>query len=313
VRNLPILRTSRLFVQLSAILVPSFLLASGVALAFLSSRDATVFEDALSTRLGGFSARTAAALERHAWAEEGERRWSAVLPRELLSNLLADPAILCARLESATAILAEVPTGLGCASVAHDGVFSVPLEEADGAPLTLAIGYSKAEVTEARRLRREFSLILLGGALLIALAASWFAFRVIVGRPLKTLLEELLIARREIERSGRAKTEFLAAISHDIRTPLNGVIALADELRRDLRDEEHRALVTVICDSGDMLLGLVNNFLDLSKIDSGRFELEDAPFRPSALMGQIEQLSSSRSGATRSASARSSTTWSATR
>ncbi|MBT0959457.1 response regulator [Alphaproteobacteria bacterium KMM 3653] len=99
---------------------------------------------------------------------------------------------------------------------------------------------------------------------------------------------ELLVSRRAHKRerelrqaamaANEAKTEFLANVSHEVRTPLNGVIGMAQELSETEMTQDQRALVEVILSSGNLLLTTINDVLDLSKVESGRIELETCVF-----------------------------------
>jgi signal transduction histidine kinase/ActR/RegA family two-component response regulator len=88
----------------------------------------------------------------------------------------------------------------------------------------------------------------------------------------------------------RAKSEFLAVMSHEIRTPLNGVLAVADLVQRQLQQTELRPFVQTIIDSGQTLLRLLNDALDLSRAEAGRLELLPAPFRVGSLIEDIDAL-----------------------
>jgi signal transduction histidine kinase/ActR/RegA family two-component response regulator len=89
----------------------------------------------------------------------------------------------------------------------------------------------------------------------------------------KTLEDELRAAKEAAESSSRAKGEFLANMSHEIRTPLNGVLGMAQALAGDdLRPEQHEK-VAVILDSGKTLMALLNDVLDVSKIEAGKLEI----------------------------------------
>ncbi|HWA62153.1 MAG TPA: ATP-binding protein [Caulobacteraceae bacterium] len=85
-------------------------------------------------------------------------------------------------------------------------------------------------------------------------------------------------ATRAAEAANRAKSEFLAIMSHEIRTPLNGVLGMVQAMSREALPDAQRERLEVIGTSGETLLAILNDILDLSKIEAGRLELEDAPF-----------------------------------
>ncbi len=85
-------------------------------------------------------------------------------------------------------------------------------------------------------------------------------------------------ARAAAEAANGAKSQFLANMSHEIRTPLNGVLGMAQAMARDDLSDAQRERLDVIQTSGDMLLTILNDVLDLSKIEAGKLDLECAPF-----------------------------------
>lgn len=107
---------------------------------------------------------------------------------------------------------------------------------------------------------------------------------------LRVDVTELYDAREKAEAANRAKAQFLANMSHELRTPLNGILGMADLLAADLTDPGKRALAHSIRDCGETLLAVLNDLLDMSKIDAGRLELEDAPFVPAEVLRRIEAL-----------------------
>ena len=85
-------------------------------------------------------------------------------------------------------------------------------------------------------------------------------------------------ARAAAETANRAKSQFLANMSHEIRTPLNGILGMAQAMAGSRLSASQKERLDVIRQSGDMLLTILNDVLDLSKIEAGKLELESLPF-----------------------------------
>jgi PAS domain S-box-containing protein len=89
---------------------------------------------------------------------------------------------------------------------------------------------------------------------------------------------ELVQAKEAAESANRAKSDFLATMSHEIRTPLNGVLGMAQAMAREELSETQRERLGVIRTSGEQLLSILNDILDLAKIEAGKLELEEVDF-----------------------------------
>ncbi len=107
-------------------------------------------------------------------------------------------------------------------------------------------------------------------------------------------ITELYGALRRAEEANAAKSVFLANMSHEIRTPLNGVLGLAELLHDAVSQPEHKRMIGTIRESGEALLSILNDILDLSKIEAGKLSLEEVSFRPSDLARRVEALHSLR-------------------
>ncbi|MDP3659820.1 ATP-binding protein [Phenylobacterium sp.] len=113
----------------------------------------------------------------------------------------------------------------------------------------------------------------LGLGLLLAMGALRMNLR-----SLRHAMVDLVQARNAAQAANHAKSQFLANMSHEIRTPLNGILGMAQVLQRGDLAAEEQDRVAVIRQSGEALLAILDDVLDLSKIETGKLELEVAPF-----------------------------------
>ncbi|MFT4076203.1 MAG: ATP-binding protein [Asticcacaulis sp.] len=147
-----------------------------------------------------------------------------------------------------------------------------------------------SQTAESRLLVKQVEMghLLLGAAgligLLLLVILAGGAFWVLRMRRMQWRLRE---AHEHAEAANTAKSRFLAVMSHELRTPLNGVLGMAQALKKEDLNDTQKEQVDVLVDSGQTLMALLNDVLDMSRIEAGKIEL--AP-TPSTLKEMIERV-----------------------
>ncbi len=96
--------------------------------------------------------------------------------------------------------------------------------------------------------------------------------------------------REAAEAANRAKSEFLTTMSHEIRTPMNAILGFTELLDSKIKDEQQKQYLAAIISSGKILLGLINDILDLSKIEAGKLDLHYQMVNPRSVFNEIKQI-----------------------
>ena len=108
----------------------------------------------------------------------------------------------------------------------------------------------------------------------------------------KIMENKLSMARDKAIESDRLKSEFLANVSHEIRTPMNGIIGMANLLDQDITDPDQKQMNQLVLKSAEALLGVIDDVLDFSKIESKRIRIRQEPFNLKAIIDDVSELQS---------------------
>jgi PAS domain S-box-containing protein len=107
---------------------------------------------------------------------------------------------------------------------------------------------------------------------------------------------EARVLAQKAEAASSAKSQFLAVMSHEIRTPMNGILGMAQAMRADALPDEQRARLDIISESGEALLAILNDILDLSKVEAGKLEIEVVPFDLERLLTSLSSTFAATAG-----------------
>ena len=200
--------TLGLYLKLTAVMVPTFLLFAAGGLLWMSEKNLLRSEEAMAMRIGNATARVGGALERFSDQSTAPVDWTSPYVTDLMQTMLGDPAIRCVELTDpgSGAVLSVVPQGLGCQGQRYR---ALPSYEVFSWPITqLVTRFDEREIATVKLYQRDFMLLFLAGGILIASLANWISFRVIVGRPLRALIGRLEEARMVAEAANQAKSAF---------------------------------------------------------------------------------------------------------
>lgn len=141
--------------------------------------------------------------------------------------------------------------------------------------------------------QRQLKNIFIAGAIMLLLIAAVLYNRYSLKRKVALELEKkneiIKLEKERAEKSEQFKQQFLANMSHEIRTPLNAISGMTELLQDAAFDEQYKKYLQVIKNSSENLLAVINDILDLSKIEAGKMELEKIPFNLHELVDHVYQ------------------------
>ena len=108
-----------------------------------------------------------------------------------------------------------------------------------------------------------------------------------IENPDQKIINELQEDKKEVEEASKAKTDFLSNMSHDIRTPMNAIIGFSESLLMENLSENQKSEVQNIYEAATTLLAIINNILDVSRIESGKEEKNEKPYEFKKVLMQL--------------------------
>ena len=133
---------------------------------------------------------------------------------------------------------------------------------------------------------QQLNTILIALVLGSGLILFWYIINTV--RKQNQLIQRLNISEKKVKEAAKIKEKFMANMSHEIRTPMNAILGFTNLLDRKDIDAESKVYVQTIQKSGENLLAIINDILDLSKIEEGMMRIESAPFSIRALVHSVE-------------------------
>lgn len=146
-----------------------------------------------------------------------------------------------------------------------------------------------AEAEERVQSLRRLEYIILWLTLGVLIAEGLLIFRPAV-RHIKRVNKGLNQAKEEAESANAAKTRFLANVSHELRTPMTAVLGMSELAKNSESEEELASYLETVQEAGNSLMSLLNDLIDIARIDANQLELIDEPFQPAEVIKRVRRM-----------------------
>ena len=263
-------------------------LESGILMVESDVRGAVLSQD--SGFLKNFNLKTASVNESLANLGKLLRsdKYAASLPKlhSLVEQKIAFNDSVAVMFKTTGKLAAEAFISSGRGKILRDSISSIinTIDNAKQSELINIINANKRSGLQARLWGVIMGVIACG----LLVYAFWYILN--LSSRQRKMIADLNESRRKIKEASSLKEQFLANMSHEIRTPMNAIIGFTNILKRTNLEAEQRSYVQNIHAAGENLLALINDILDLSKIEAGMIQLEETNFSLRSLIGSIAAM-----------------------
>lgn len=210
------------------------------------------------------------------------------LPRlqQLVRNKIAFNDSVTNAFKNGGRLAAEAMITSGRGRILRDSISAIisRIDNAKQAELTASINANKKNGIQARLWGVVMGVLACG----LLVYAFWYILN--LSSRQRKVIDDLNESRRKIKEASSLKEQFLANMSHEIRTPMNAIIGFTNILKRTSLEPDQRHYVQNIHSAGENLLALINDILDLSKIEAGMIQLEETNFSLRSLVSSIAAM-----------------------
>ncbi|CAN0020276.1 unnamed protein product, partial [Chrysoparadoxa australica] len=153
--------------------------------------------------------------------------------------------------------------------------------------LQMAANRSESAAEDVRSTNQQLLLFCILSGVILLVMAYIIASYIANNRNYRIALQD---AKKQSEELSKARSQFLANMSHEIRTPLNAIVGFADQLAVSPMEQSQKEDITMIQKSADHLLYIINDILDVTKLQAGKMQLEKTTFQPKEVLNEVLQL-----------------------